>query len=58
MWEGNIKMNLQEVGCEDVDWIHLAQISSGGCTEHDRESWMWGNFMVSENLIPCLFGSN
>jgi hypothetical protein len=21
----NIKMDLQEIGCEDVDWIHLAQ---------------------------------
>ena len=24
-WEGNIKMDLQEVGCEDMDWIELAQ---------------------------------
>jgi len=24
-WEDNIKMDLQEVGCEDVDWIHVAQ---------------------------------
>jgi hypothetical protein len=29
-WEDNIKMDLQEVGCEDVDWIELAQ---------DRERW-------------------
>ena len=29
-WEDNIKMDLQEVGCGDMDWIHLAQ---------DRESW-------------------
>jgi hypothetical protein len=27
-WEENIKMDLQEVGCEGVDWIELA---------HDRE---------------------
>jgi hypothetical protein len=25
MWEENIKMDLRETGCEDVDWIHLAQ---------------------------------
>jgi len=24
-WEGNIKMDLQEVGCGDMDWIELAQ---------------------------------
>jgi hypothetical protein len=29
-WEDNIKMDLQEVGCEGMDWIELAQ---------DRESW-------------------
>jgi len=29
-WENNIKMNLQEVGCEGIDWIELAQ---------DRERW-------------------
>jgi hypothetical protein len=23
--EDNIKMDLQEVGCEDMDWIELAQ---------------------------------
>jgi len=29
-WEDNIKMNLQEVGCGNMDWIELAQ---------DRDSW-------------------
>jgi hypothetical protein len=24
-WEDNIKMDLQEVGCGDMDWIQLAQ---------------------------------
>ena len=24
-WEDSIKMDLQEVGCEDMDWIDLAQ---------------------------------
>jgi hypothetical protein len=24
-WEGNIKMDLQDVGCGDMDWIELAQ---------------------------------
>ena len=24
-WEDNIKMYLQEVGCEGMDWIELAQ---------------------------------
>ena len=29
-WEDNIKMDLQEVGCEGMDWIELAQ---------DRNRW-------------------
>jgi len=29
-WEDNIKTDIQEVGCESMDWIDLAQ---------DRESW-------------------
>jgi hypothetical protein len=29
-WEDNIKMDLREIGFEDVDWIHLAQ---------DRDRW-------------------
>ena len=29
-WEDNIKMDLQEVGCEDRDWIDAAQ---------DRDRW-------------------
>jgi hypothetical protein len=29
-WEENIKMDLQEVGCGDMDWIELAQ---------DRDRW-------------------
>jgi hypothetical protein len=24
-WENNIRMNLREMGRENVDWIHLAQ---------------------------------
>ena len=29
-WEDNIKMDLQEVGCEGMDWIDVAQ---------DRKRW-------------------
>ena len=29
-WEDNIKMDLEEVGCGDVDWIELAQ---------DKDRW-------------------
>jgi hypothetical protein len=24
-WDDNVKMDLQEVGCEDMDWIDLFQ---------------------------------
>jgi len=29
-WEDNIKMDLHDVGCVDMDWIELAQ---------DRDRW-------------------
>jgi hypothetical protein len=29
-WEDNIQMDLQEVGCRNMDWIELAQ---------DRDRW-------------------
>jgi hypothetical protein len=29
-WKNNIKMDLQEVGCEGMDWIDVAQ---------DRDRW-------------------
>jgi hypothetical protein len=29
-WEDNIRMDLREIGWEDVNWIHLAQ---------DRDQW-------------------
>ena len=25
-WEGNMKMDIQEVGCGGMDWIELAQV--------------------------------
>ena len=28
-WDDNINMDLQEVGCEGMDWIDLAQIRTG-----------------------------
>jgi hypothetical protein len=29
-WEDNIRMDVREIGWEDVDWIHLSQ---------DRDQW-------------------
>ena len=38
-WKDNIKMNLQEVGCEGRDWIELAQ---------DRGRWrVFGNAVMN-----------
>jgi hypothetical protein len=42
-WDDNIKMDLQEVGCEGMDWIELAQ---------DRNRW-WALVNAVINLrIP------
>jgi hypothetical protein len=42
-WGNNIRMEIREIGCEGVDWIHLAQ---------DRDQWravvnMMKNLQVS-----------
>jgi len=39
-WQDNIKMDLQEVGCGDTDWIELAQ---------DRDRW-WALVNAVMNL--------
>jgi len=39
-WEDNIKIDLQEVGCGDMDWIELAQ---------DRDRW-WALVTAVMNL--------
>jgi hypothetical protein len=40
------------MGCEGVDWINLAQISNGGCTKHDNESWGVGEFYGFKEFDP------
>jgi len=39
-WDDNIKMNLQKVGCGDMDWIELAR---------DRDRW-WALVTAVINL--------
>ena len=39
-WEDNIKVDLQEVGCGDMDWVELAQ---------DRDRW-WALVSAVMNL--------
>ena len=42
-WEDNIKMDLQEVRCEGMDWIELAQ---------DRERWRSRVNAIINLLVP------
>jgi len=42
-WEDNIKMDLQEVECGDMDWIKLAQ---------DRDRWWALVFAVVNPWVP------
>jgi len=47
-WEDNIKMDLQEVGCEGMDWIELAQ---------DRDRWRALVNALMNFLIPRIVGN-
>jgi hypothetical protein len=42
-WEENIKMDLQEVGCGDMNWIELAQ---------DRHMWRAVLNAVTNSRVP------
>ena len=43
IWEDNIKMDLQEVGCGDKDWIELAQ---------NRDRWRAPVNVVMKIRVP------
>jgi hypothetical protein len=42
-WKDNIKMDLQEVGCGDMDWIELAE---------DRDRWQELQNAVMNLRVP------
>jgi len=42
-WEDNIKMDLQDVGCEGMDWTELAQ---------DRDRWREAVNAVMNLRVP------
>jgi len=48
-WEDNIMMDLQEVGCEGMDWIELAQdrdmVGSCECGNEPSGSIKCGEFL-------------
>ena len=48
-WEDNIKMDLQEVACGNMDWVDLAQIGQvAGACEYGNE--LWGSVKCGEFL--------
>jgi len=54
-WEGNVRMDLGEIGCKDLDWIHLGQNRDQrrGCFEHGNElagSMEDGDFLTERLL--------
>jgi len=48
-WEDNIKMDLKEIGCEDLDWIEQKQ---------DRDQWQALVNMVMNLWIPWKAGNS
>ena len=42
-WEDNIKVDLQEVGCEGMDWIDMAQV---------RDRWWTFVYAVMDLQVP------
>jgi len=42
-WEDNIRTDLKEIGCEGVDWLHVAQ---------DRDQWQAVVNRVMKLWIP------
>jgi len=47
-WEDNIKMDLQEVGCEDMNWIDLGQVvDTCKCGNEPPVSIKVGHFLTS-----------
>ena len=46
-WEDNIKMDLQEGGCEGMDWIELAQDRARDSGKEPSGSIKCGNFLSS-----------
>jgi hypothetical protein len=51
-WEDNIKIDLKEIVCDDVDWIHLAQGKDQwqalvNMVMNLQVPWKMGNFLIS-----------
>jgi hypothetical protein len=60
-WEDNIKMDLKEIECKNVDWIHLKQVA--GFCEHHNEllnsikcweflEWLSNYWLFKEDSAP------
>ena len=59
IWEDNIRMDLKEIDCESMDWIHLAQDKLVSSCERGNETTGFIKcgelFLITGEKLPFIF---